>query len=942
VRDRESFQRELLEVSPPPPPAAPAKPAPVGSKTVTPAVGAWSILIVDADNKPIDGEPYLAYQPGIDAPGTLKNGRADMGKLKPQEPFRFEVRGRVCSIKEGAVLMADDPAIQYGGTVVDWSEADAPNADQVFWPQYTKYRTTPFDGPSTFIQHEHLTRRQIKLRASYAAGTGKTAVLSAWPVRIRVGPLVRFVNADTALIWIETRTPAMVRVRFDKKANGRASLRDRYASSVRVGGRHYCVVELDKLSEDTLFEYTVELASQPAAGGILIEQAHLKDAFPKLSQAMLDAMKTQLKGASFNGTEWLTFRTLRTHYDQLRFAYGSCRKYPDNDQTVNAQGIVDNAGPDTLLDLYKFMAPQPPDQWPRFMLLVGDQIYADDVGHKQGLAIGRQRWGRRIPGPKTNDGDGAWAGRFASRYTGVTNAPRNQKYRIDNHLLWHIPVDAKNTHIGSLYPQPDPKTGELPKGKKEDQPAGDAKAPKHPELAPNGQSLPIHAADFAEYAFLYESAWARGEPIRKIFANVPTFMIFDDHEVTDDWNADKRWVENVHRPPKGAPEYWPEAMADALAAYWMYQGWGNQSPADWATDQRSSLLVTHMKAGTDALPALRTLLRRHLEPPGALNWDFALPIASPIFYATDCRMKRVLQPRKPSFDDRVLDRAGLDKMRALLMRSTAPVTFMIASTPLLLPGLIGESFTYDRAGLKVLGLFWLKLKGLFDATQDFDEAFRRKNDMEHWVANQSWYDILRFLADLSKDAPNLKTVVALSGDVHFSYNMVGRLDPKHDVSKKLNLQPPRLDKKGRAFPYLLQLVSSGMKQQLKKEKAYAVRILVEDDSVIGKETPPDKEMKKLRTLSRGAFYTANRLWSPKYVKDDYDFAGLNMRVGGFENFDRRRAILAENSVAVVDVTIDAKAATFKIVEQYVTNKGVPKYTYAMTPAGETQTVPKFP
>jgi len=43
--------------------------------------------------------------------------------------------GRVCSIKEGAVLIADDPGIQYGGTVVDWSEADVPNADQIFWLQ---------------------------------------------------------------------------------------------------------------------------------------------------------------------------------------------------------------------------------------------------------------------------------------------------------------------------------------------------------------------------------------------------------------------------------------------------------------------------------------------------------------------------------------------------------------------------------------------------------------------------------------------------------------------------------------------------------------------------------------------------------------------------------------------------------------------------------------
>ena len=49
-------------------------------------------------------------------------------------------------------------------------------------------------------------------------------------------------------------------------------------------------------------------------------------------------------------------------------------------------------------------------------------------------------------------------------------------------------------------------------------------------------------------------------------------------------------------------------IADALAAYWMYQGWGNQSPAEWARDQRSNLLLTHMKASgvRKVTPTLRS------------------------------------------------------------------------------------------------------------------------------------------------------------------------------------------------------------------------------------------------------------------------------------------------------------------------------------------------
>ena len=97
----------------------------------------------------------------------------------------------------------------------------------------------------------------------------------------------------------------------------------------------------------------------------------------------------------------------------------------------------------------------------------------------------------------------------------------------------------------------------------------------------------------------------------------------------------------------------------------------------------------------------------------------------------------------------------------------------------------------------------------------------------------------------------------------------------------------------------------------------------------------------MRQLARGFTGIVNRLWSPKFVKDDYDFAGMRLRAGGFENFDRRRALLVQNNIALVDVTIDPKLATFKIVEQYVTNTGVPRFTYEMTPSGDTQTVPKF-
>ena len=48
-------------------------------------------------------------------------------------------------------------------------------------------------------------------------------------------------------------------------------------------------------------------------------------------------------------------------------------------------------------------------------------------------------------------------------------------------------------------------------------------------------------ADFEEYCRLYRDSWS--EPaVRWLLSTVPTAMIFDDHDVHDDWNTSKDWV----------------------------------------------------------------------------------------------------------------------------------------------------------------------------------------------------------------------------------------------------------------------------------------------------------------------------------------------------------------------------------------------------------------
>lgn len=60
----------------------------------------------------------------------------------------------------------------------------------------------------------------------------------------------------------------------------------------------------------------------------------------------------------------------------------------------------------------------------------------------------------------------------------------------------------------------------------------------------------------------------------RLLANCATYMIFDDHEVTDDWNLNKRWRNRVVVRPLGRA-----ILRNGLMAYTVCQAWGNDPRA---------------------------------------------------------------------------------------------------------------------------------------------------------------------------------------------------------------------------------------------------------------------------------------------------------------------------------------------------------------------------
>ena len=60
--------------------------------------------------------------------------------------------------------------------------------------------------------------------------------------------------------------------------------------------------------------------------------------------------------------------------------------------------------------------------------------------------------------------------------------------------------------------------------------------------------------------------------VRRLLANTPVYMSLDDHDITDDWNINNYWKDNIL--PTGN-----RLISNALSAFWLFQAWGNNPTA---------------------------------------------------------------------------------------------------------------------------------------------------------------------------------------------------------------------------------------------------------------------------------------------------------------------------------------------------------------------------
>jgi hypothetical protein len=90
--------------------------------------------------------------------------------------------------------------------------------------------------------------------------------------------------------------------------------------------------------------------------------------------------------------------------------------------------------------------------------------------------------------------------------------------------------------------------------------------PFYPKRNKDNEEIP--GTDKDELKILHQTL----QKVRRAMANISTLMMFDDHDVTDDWNLNPSWRDRVYTSPLGKA-----LVRNAMMAYALFQDWGNRA-----------------------------------------------------------------------------------------------------------------------------------------------------------------------------------------------------------------------------------------------------------------------------------------------------------------------------------------------------------------------------
>ncbi|MDN5850275.1 MAG: hypothetical protein L0H63_11695, partial [Nitrococcus sp.] len=352
------------------------------------------------------------------------------------------------------------------------------------------------------------------------------------------GPILRRTEPERVCIWLATGRPVRARAEIfelgeDSKLGARLGAGN--SERIQLGARLFvhliqAVPDSGAFPIERLLGYDIELLEEGGSSGQRLRDLGLLGAPDGIAYSDLPL-------PSF----FLTAKGVPLH-----LLHGSCRLLHGNgeDALSAADGVLARHAEDTA-------------QRPSGLYLTGDQIYGDDVA---GPLIGQlsrlacELMGEdddmSVPGTPKLSELGVYGREELAEAAGLTSTT------LGNHLMSFGEFAAM--HLLAWNPDHWP-----------------AALPRAVKVIPSSRGLvgPKIISQRRKYAAEAKNlavARAALPCVRRVLANTPTYMIFDDHDVSDDWNLTAAWRDGVYKSPTGR-----RLVANALAAYWAFQGWGN-------------------------------------------------------------------------------------------------------------------------------------------------------------------------------------------------------------------------------------------------------------------------------------------------------------------------------------------------------------------------------
>lgn len=416
---------------------------------------------------------------------------------------------------------------------------------------------------------------------------------------ILAGPILRRTERKAVTVWLALKAPRQVELKVYSTEGGTGEIVDRpllqgTGSTVQLGKYLHVVavtaipIDSNCLTSGQIYAYDIEFAdSRESRSGIPGLENERENLISCLWPATPDLSPLGAQTISYFDHQLPTFALSPDDLNYLRIVHGSCRKPHGGGR--DALPILDSS-----IEQFAGMANSRPHQ----LFLTGDQIYGDDVADPMLWALtdtGDVLLGWKENLPLIDD--------TQIQDNLCTSISRNQKKRnkicevrgnstesqfqqqAEVESIYKQPVDLKpgsrsdiardfGGFTAMLVNQPD-------KAKSHLFSLGEYYAmyllvwssvlwcdsfPKGKDICENVKQAKVWDREAFELESFARDLWR----VRRAIANIPTYTICDDHDVSDDWYLNREWCYRVLGKPLGR-----RVVQNALLAYAVFQAWGN-------------------------------------------------------------------------------------------------------------------------------------------------------------------------------------------------------------------------------------------------------------------------------------------------------------------------------------------------------------------------------